>query len=104
MNRKRKLQDDDQVNSNHENSHDEISNSEVWDSQIICNDTDAAILFIKNTLIPTQEVKYPFPPVVFVHQLYDVIKNRTTVNRQIVRNFIVPVIILDYNSTTSLKY
>lgn len=49
----------------------------------ICNDTAAAIQFIRNVLLKSKKT-YPFPPVVFVHQIFNIIHDRTTVNRQIV--------------------
>lgn len=49
----------------------------------ICNDTEAAILFLKNILLSKTKTNV-FPPVVFVHQIFNVIENKTTVNRQIV--------------------
>lgn len=52
---------------------------------ISLNDTEAALTFIKKTLADTKR-KDSFPPVSFVHQLYDVVESKTVVNRQLVIN------------------
>lgn len=51
--------------------------------QTVFNDTEAALIFIKKTLLDENR-KDSFPPIVFVHQLYDIVDNRTVVNRQLV--------------------
>lgn len=56
-------------------------------SPVVCTDTEAAILYVKNELV-SKVKNSPFPPVVFVHQLFDVIRSKTVVNRQIVSNFL----------------
>ncbi|XP_065222808.1 inactive serine/threonine-protein kinase 19-like [Planococcus citri] len=48
----------------------------------VCNDTEAGIQYIRNIILKCKKL-YPFPPVVFVHQIFNIIQNRTTVNRQI---------------------
>lgn len=52
-------------------------------SPVICNDTEAAILYLKNQLTSQNNVN-SFPPIILIHQLFDIIKNKTVVNRQIV--------------------
>jgi len=55
-------------------------------------DTEAAIKYVRRILISINDQKKKrmidfstkFPPIVFVHQLYDIVKNKTVVNRQIV--------------------
>lgn len=75
MNRKRKLNEDKEIEGK--------INSELRNFSNISNDTEVAILFIKNKLLENRQNNL-FPPVVFVHQLYDIIENKTILNRQIV--------------------
>lgn len=59
----------------------------VQSSIPLCNDTEAAMLFIKNILSSKNNPNLRvFPPVVFVHQISNIIESKTTVNRQIVCN------------------
>lgn len=51
--------------------------------EVSINDTEAALNFIKQTLADKKR-KDSFPAVIFVHQLYDVVNNKTIVNRQLV--------------------
>ncbi|XKL63411.1 hypothetical protein PGB90_005775 [Kerria lacca] len=74
MNRKRKLNEDKEIEGK--------INSELRNFSNISNDTEVAILFIKNKLLENRQNNL-FPPVVFVHQLYDIIENKTILNRQI---------------------
>ncbi len=48
------------------------------------SDVEAAIRYIKKILVTGLKVK-TFPPVIFVHQLYDIIHDKSVVNRQVVR-------------------
>ncbi|KAL5242435.1 hypothetical protein ACI65C_009845 [Semiaphis heraclei] len=43
------------------------------------NDTEAAIRYIK-TLLP---VTFKYPPIVFIHQLYDIVHNKTLINKEL---------------------
>lgn len=55
--------------------------------QISLKDTEVALTFIKRALADPKR-KDSFPPVSFVHQLYDVVNSKTVVNRQLVSKFI----------------
>lgn len=52
------------------------------------NDTEAAIRYIKSLLPVTIKDSFKYPPVVFIHQLYDIIHNRTLINRELVSDYI----------------
>lgn len=52
------------------------------------NDTEAAIRFIKSLLPVTQAGTLKYPPVVFINQLYDILQNKTLINKELVSNLL----------------
>lgn len=48
------------------------------------NDTEAAIRYIKSLLPITVKDTYKYPPIVFITQIYDIIHNKTLINRELV--------------------
>lgn len=50
------------------------------------NDTEAALRYIKSLLPVTLNGTFKYPPIVFIHQLFDIIHNRTLINKELVSN------------------
>lgn len=50
------------------------------------NDTEAAIRYIKSLLPTTVKDTFKYPPIVFINQIYDIIHNKTLINRDLVCN------------------
>jgi len=48
------------------------------------NDTEAAIRYIKTLLPLNKNNTFKYPPIIFVHQLYDIIHNKTLINKELV--------------------
>lgn len=48
------------------------------------NDTEAAIRYITSLLPATIKETLKYPRIVFINQLYDVIRNKTLINRELV--------------------
>lgn len=48
------------------------------------NDTEAAIKYIKSLLPAAVKDTFKYPPIVFIRQIYDIIYDKTLVNRQLV--------------------
>lgn len=51
-------------------------------SNDVPNDTEAALLYIKNVLL--KKFDFAFPPVILLHQIYCIISDKAAVNKQIV--------------------
>lgn len=47
------------------------------------NDTEAAIRYIKTLLPVTLKDTLKYPPIVFIHQLYDIVHNKTLINKEL---------------------
>jgi len=56
------------------------------------NDTEAAIRYIKTLLPVTIKDTYKYPPIVIIHQLYDIIHNKTLINKELVGKYILHII------------
>jgi hypothetical protein len=50
------------------------------------NDTEAAIKYIKSLLPVNVKDTLKYPPIVFINQIYDIIHNKTLINRELVSN------------------
>lgn len=50
------------------------------------NDTEAAIKYIKSLLPVNVTNTLKYPPIVFINQIYDIIHNKTLINRELVSN------------------
>jgi len=51
------------------------------------NDTEAAIRYIKTLLPVTVKDTFKYPPIVFIHQLYDIVHNKTLINKELVGKY-----------------
>jgi len=51
------------------------------------NDTEAAIRYIKTLLPVTLNNTFKYPPIVFIHQLNDIIHNKTLINKELVSKY-----------------
>lgn len=51
------------------------------------NDTEAAIRYIKTLLPATLNDTFKYPPIVFIHQLKDIIHNETLINKELVSKY-----------------
>ena len=71
----------------------ELNETPLDDSAVGMSDTMAAILYLKS-LFPVEKLEHRVPAVVFVHQLYSVVKNRTQVDKELVRILIVSILLL----------
>ncbi|XP_060869831.1 inactive serine/threonine-protein kinase 19-like isoform X2 [Metopolophium dirhodum] len=64
-----------------------MSSSDIDDNSIpindLPNDTEAAIRYIKTLLPVTVKDTFKYPPVVFIHQLYDIVHNKTLINKEL---------------------
>ncbi|XP_050428253.1 serine/threonine-protein kinase 19-like isoform X2 [Adelges cooleyi] len=64
-----------------------ISREVLEDGSIVVselpNDTEAAIRYIRSVLPTAIKNNYKYPPIVFIHQLYDIINDKALVNRQL---------------------
>ncbi|XP_026822881.1 serine/threonine-protein kinase 19-like isoform X1 [Rhopalosiphum maidis] len=47
------------------------------------NDTEAAIRYIKTLLPANLKDTFKYPPIVFIHQLYDIVHNKTLINKEL---------------------
>ena len=56
----------------------------LYSVNCVPNDTLAALLYMKN-LFPMEKFDDRIPPIVMKHQLYSIVKNRTIVDKQVVR-------------------
>lgn len=66
-----------------------VANDIISEANVLSfTDTEAAFGYVRNILLSKNDEKKVdrsvLPPTVFVHQLYDIINNKTVVNRQIV--------------------
>jgi len=52
------------------------------------NDTEAAIRYIKTLLPANLKDTFKYPPIVFIHQLYDIVHNKTLINKELVGKYI----------------
>lgn len=52
------------------------------------NDTEAAIRYIKKLLPVTVKNTFKHPPIVFIHQLYDILHDKTLINKELVGKYI----------------
>lgn len=57
----------------------------ILDLDNVANDTKAALLFIKS-LYSTKELQERIPHIILKHQLYSIVKDKTIVDRQLVRH------------------
>ncbi|XP_050056605.1 serine/threonine-protein kinase 19-like isoform X2 [Aphis gossypii] len=64
-----------------------MSSSDIDDNSIVINDlpndTEAAIRYIKTLLPATLNDTFKYPPIVFIHQLKDIIHNETLINKEL---------------------
>ncbi|XP_026822883.1 serine/threonine-protein kinase 19-like isoform X2 [Rhopalosiphum maidis] len=64
-----------------------MSSSDIDDNSIVINDlpndTEAAIRYIKTLLPANLKDTFKYPPIVFIHQLYDIVHNKTLINKEL---------------------
>uniref|UniRef100_A0A2H8TPL8 Serine/threonine-protein kinase 19 n=1 Tax=Melanaphis sacchari TaxID=742174 RepID=A0A2H8TPL8_9HEMI len=64
-----------------------MSSSDIDDNSIVINDlpndTEAAIRYIKKLLPATLDDTFKYPSIVFINQLYDILHNKTLINKEL---------------------